>query len=80
LGHGYILGLSRRHTVAKVTGWATILLLHAIMIFMMVMGLEVMDDLRSNQLKLSITIMVAVTWMIGGVITYAIHESMKEPL
>lgn len=66
--------------MAKVTGWATILLLHAIMIFMMVMGLEVMDDLRSNQLKLSITIMVAVTWMIGGVITYAIHESMKEPL
>ncbi len=64
----------------KVIGWTTILLLQAIMIFMMVMGLEVMDDLRSNQLKLSITIMVAVTWMIGGVITYAIHESMKEPL
>ncbi len=66
--------------MAKVTGWATILLLHAIMILMMVMGLEVMDDLRSNQLKLSITMMVAVTWMIGGFITYAIHESMKEPL
>lgn len=66
--------------MAKVTGWATILLLHAIMILMMVMGLEVMEYLRSNQLKLSITVMVAVTWMIGGFITYAIHESMKEPL
>ena len=65
--------------MAKVTGWATILLLQAIMIFMMVMGLEIMDDLRSNQLKLSITTMVVVTWMIGGCITYAIYETMKEP-
>lgn len=60
----------------KIVGWATILLLYAIMIFMMVMGLEVMDALHSNQLKLSITAMVVVTWMIGGFITYAIHESM----
>lgn len=66
--------------MAKVTGWATILLLYAIMIFMMVMGLEVMDALRSNQLKLSIAAMVVVTWIVGGFITYAIHETMKEPL
>lgn len=66
--------------MAKVTGWVSIIILYAIMILMMVMGLEIIDDLRSNQLKLSITAMIVVSWAVGGFMAYMIHESMKEPL
>lgn len=64
----------------KITGWVSIIILYAIMILMMVMGLEIMDDLRSNQLKMSITAMIVVSWTVGGFMAYMIHESMKEPL
>ena len=65
--------------MAKVTGWATILLLYAIMLFMLVMGLEVTNALRGAQPKLAMTIIIVVTWVVGGFITYAIYETMQEP-
>lgn len=64
----------------RVMGWVSILILYTIMILMMVMGLEIMDDLRSTGLKLSITAMIVVSWAVGGFMAYILHESMKEPL
>lgn len=63
----------------KVMGWVSILILYAVMITMMVMGLEIMDALRDPQLKLSITTMIVVTWIIGGFMAYMLHEYIKEP-
>ena len=62
----------------KIMGWTSILVLYAIMVFMMVMGLEIMDGLRNTQLKLSITIMIVVLWIMGGFIAYGIHEFIRE--
>lgn len=66
--------------MAKIMGWVSILILYTIMILMMVMGLEIMDDLRSTGLKLSITTMIVVSWIIGGFMAYVVHEAIKEPL
>lgn len=62
----------------KIMGWVSILITHAIMVFMMVAGLEIMDGLRSTQLKSSITIMIVVLWIMGGFMAYMIHEYIKE--
>lgn len=62
----------------RVMGWMGIIILYAVMIFMMVTGLEIMDGLRNTQLKLSITIMIAVLWILGGFMAYMIHEYMAE--
>lgn len=62
----------------RVMGWISIIILYTVMIFMTVVGLEIMDGLRNTQLKLSITIMIAVLWIIGGFMAYMIHEYMAE--
>lgn len=62
----------------KTLGWVSIVVLYTIMIGMMVLGLEIMDDLRSTQLKISITTMIVVSWIVGGFMAYIIHESIKE--
>lgn len=62
----------------KIMGWTSILVLYAIMVFMMVAGLEIMDGLRNTQLKLSITIMIVVLWIMGGFMAYMIHEFIQE--
>lgn len=63
---------------SKILGWVSILTLYAIMIGMMVLGLEIMDDLRSTELKLSITTIIVVSWIVGGFMAFVIHEAMKE--
>ena len=64
--------------MGKVLGWVNIIILYAIMVFMMVAGLEIMDGLRNTQLKLSITIMIVVLWIMGGFVAYMIHEFIQE--
>lgn len=63
---------------SNLLGWVSIIALYVIMILMMVMGLEIMDDLRNIDLKISILLMVIVSWIVGGFMAYIIHESMKE--
>lgn len=62
----------------KIMGWVSIGILYTVMIFMMVVGLEIMDGLRNTQLKLSITIMIVVLWIMGGFMSYMIHEYIQE--
>ena len=64
--------------MGKVLGWVNIIILYTIMVFMMVAGLEIMDGLRNTQLKLSITIMIVVLWIMGGFMAYMIHEFIQE--
>ena len=64
--------------MGKVLGWVNIIILYAIMVFMMVAGLEIMDGLRNTQLKISITIMIVVLWILGGFVAYMIHEYIQE--
>ncbi len=64
--------------MGKVLGWVNIIILYAIMVFMMVAGLEIMDGLHNTQLKMSITIMIVVLWILGGFVAYMIHEYMAE--
>ena len=64
--------------MGKVLGWVNIIILYAIMVFMMVAGLEIMDGLRNTQLKMSITIMIVVLWIMGGFVAYMIHEFIQE--
>lgn len=64
----------------KIMGWIGILITYAVMVIMMVLGLEIIHDLRDPQLKVPITVMIIVTWIGGGFMAYMIHEYMKEPL
>jgi len=62
----------------RVMGWISIIILYTVMIFMTVAGLEIMDGLRNTQLKVPILLMVIATWVLGGFMSYMIHEYMAE--